>query len=437
MIEPREFLTRLFHSGVEAADPRRATRQAVSEIRDLASSSLVIAAGKGAHAMASGALDALRQRGATVTHGLVVAHEPDASASHGLDAVEGDHPLPAERSLAAADGLSSVVSRSDGDEDALVLISGGATSLIAAPVAGLSTRDLRAAFESLLASGADITVMNAVRKRLLRFGAGRLALALRSRRVHCLIASDVVGNDVASIASGPCVPDSGSASEARARARDAGAWTSLPGAVRQIIDAMADGAMPDSPPADHPRFRTTDVRIIIDRNIAVEGVVKACMDRGAVAQVIDEPLTGEAAIAGDRIAAELLKRKRNTVPECVVWSGETTVSLKPGSGPGGRCQELALACARRLADVGPTAVGVTVLAAGTDGRDGPTDSAGAVVESTTWSRIRRAGVDPGAALRDHSSYGALEAAGALLKTGPTGTNVNDLVIGLIVPKRSS
>ena len=123
---------------------------------------------------------------------------------------------------------------------------------------------------------------------------------------------------------------------------------------------------------------------------------------------------------------------RTTVSQCVIWTGETTVSLGASREPGGRCQEFALACAGTLENAGPLGSGITVLAAGTDGRDGPTDAAGAIVDALTWTAIRNSGIDPAVALRHHASYAALDAAGALLKTGPTGTNVNDLVVALLL-----
>jgi glycerate-2-kinase len=142
-------------------------------------------------------------------------------------------------------------------------------------------------------------------------------------------------------------------------------------------------------------------------------------------------LSGEATDAGREFASQLLSRERH-LDDCVIWSGETTVSLGPKPGSGGRCQEFALACAMSLEAAGPVARGITVLAAGTDGRDGPTDAAGAIIDATTCEAMRRTGIDPAAALRAHDSYRALGAAGALLKTGPTGTNVNDLVIALLL-----
>lgn len=429
VIEPREFLTRVFQAGVAAADPRRATRQAVVELDDLAPSAWVLAIGKGAHRMASGAVDALGDRGLAVAGGLVVANEQDTDATHGLEACAGDHPTPGPGSVAAADHLAEVAARVTNESDAIVLVSGGATSLIAAPVDGVTESDLREAFSALLGSGVDIGLMNAVRKRLLRFGAGRLALALGSRRTHCLIASDVIGNDPAFIASGPCVPDTSTAFETRQRLQSGKAWGLLPQPVREFLEAMAEGRAPDVPRSDHPRFARTSARIILDRTDAERGAA-AEADRNTVAVTVRaQPLEGEASIAGRRFVSELLA-SRDHGRRCTIWSGETTVTLGTARSAGGRCQEFALASAIGLEEAGDKARGLTILAAGTDGRDGPTDAAGSIVDSSTCSQIRARGTDPAAALRRHESYHALDSVGALLKTGPTGTNVNDLVLGL-------
>ena len=426
LLEPREFLTEVFRAGVAAADPRAVTREAVTRLEPLDLPVWIIAIGKGAHGMASGAIEALRERSTPIAGGLVVAHDPDESATHGLEAIEGDHPTPSKQSFAAADRISEIASRTTGDADALVLVSGGATSLIAAPVPPLTEQDLRESFEVLLGSGVDIGLMNAARKRLLRFGAGRLALALGTRRIHCLIASDVVGNDLASIASGPCVPDRTTARETRERLRAAGAWEGLPLSATRLIDDMVEGRAHDVPAADHPRFSTTSASVILDRTHAERGAVEEAMKRGVTVEVRPEPLSGDAATAGRQYVTTLDRREK---PHCVIWSGETTVTLGGVSGHGGRCQEFALACAIELESA--KAAGITILAAGTDGRDGPTDAAGAIVDSKTCEYIRARGVDPVESLRTHNSYDALNNVKAILKTGPTGTNVNDLVISVL------
>ena len=435
MIDPRPFLVQTFLAGVAAADPRRATRTAVSDIADLTPSVTVIAAGKGAHLMASGAVEALQSRDIVVGSSIVIAHDAGTQSTHGQESVEGDHPVPDSRSFAAAARLHEVVSNANSSDDAIVLISGGATSLIASPVAGLSTDQLQATFQALLSSGADINTMNAIRKRLLRFGAGRLALTLGSRRIYSLIASDVVGNDLGSIASGPCVADSSTAFEAKMRAVDAGAWESLPHAARSLIEDMAAGRIPDSATADHPRFASTTVQIILDRHVASAGAAEAAKAAGLAVEVVDEAVKGEAALAGARLVGTLpLVRPSGDQAACIIWSGETTVTMDSPGGKGGRCQELALAAAKSLAGAGSAAGHVTLLAAGTDGRDGANDSAGAIVDSSTWLAIEQSGRNPDHALRSHNSYDALDGVNALLKTGPTGTNVNDLIIALVMPR---
>lgn len=429
MIEPRDFLTRVFRAGVAAADPQRAARQAVSVLDDLVLPVWVIAVGKGANRMASGAVEALRERRVPIAGGLVVANEEDPQAIHGLETRVGDHPTPGAGSFAAASRLAEVATRAGSDSDAIILVSGGATSLMAAPVRGIAEDVLQETFGALLGSGADIGLMNAVRKRLLRFGAGRLAISLGTRRIHCLIASDVIGNDPASIASGPCVPDASTALETQWRLRDSGSWESLPQPTREFLEAMADGRVPDVPPADHPRFATTSVRIILDRTDAERGAAASAEQLGASVEIVPTALTGDAAAAGKQFAAGLLRRSGNPA-HCIIWSGETTVNLGASQALGGRCQEFALAAGLRLEEGGRGAAELTILAAGTDGRDGPTDAAGAIVDATTCERIRGNGMEPGAALHQHNSYAALSSVGALLKTGSTGTNVNDLVIAL-------
>jgi glycerate-2-kinase len=212
----------------------------------------------------------------------------------------------------------------------------------------------------------------------------------------------------------------------------AGAWESLPSAARSLIEGMAGGRIPDSAPADHPRFATTNVQIILDRHVATAGAAQAAKSAGLAVEVFEAPVKGEASMAGARIVGEIVRRPRAQGPECLIWSGETTVTLDAPGGKGGRCQELVLAAAKTLADASSSGIVATLLAAGTDGRDGPNDSAGGVVDGSTWSAIGQHGINPELALRRHTSYEALDSVGALLKTGATGTNVNDLVIALLL-----
>jgi glycerate-2-kinase len=432
--DPTRLLVEWFKAAVAAADPRRATADAVHALTNLAGTVSVIAVGKGAHAMASGAVEALSDLGVHVDGGLVVAHSAADDATHGLDVAIGDHPVPGSGSFEAARRLGAVLAAVPRSDDAIVLVSGGATSLVAGPVEGLRGDDVTALFKALLASGADIEVMNAIRKRVLRWGAGRLAVALHARRVHCLVASDVPGNDAAFIASGPCVPDEMTAAAVLVRAERAGVLPVLPPAVVSLIKQHVAGLRDETPKPSHPRFRTTTTQVILDRHVAVDGATASARAAGVDVTVYDAPLTGDAALAGAAIATRALDTAADSSgggPRLIAWSGETTVELDAGSGTGGRCQELALAAACMLDRAGERARPVTILAAGTDGRDGPTDAAGAVVGYKTWERIAAAGIDPEAALAHHDSHQSLDAVGALLRTGPTGTNVNDLVLALV------
>jgi glycerate-2-kinase len=210
---------------------------------------------------------------------------------------------------------------------------------------------------------------------------------------------------------------------------------SLPYELTAHLRRVADGEEPETPKPGNPAFRTVETQILLDNESAVRAAQSEAIRSGFVVGARPAPLEGEAAAAGRAIASEFLRLASDRSaavgdrPVVAVWGGETIVTFANTSdGRGGRCQELALACANSLSDAGESADGILVLAAGTDGRDGPTDAAGAVVDAGTWARIRAAGRDPSRDLANHDAHAALKAAGALLVTGATGTNVNDLVI---------
>ena len=432
---------RLYRAGIAAADPYVATRASVVA-STFGARTWIIAAGKGAVAMARGGVDALADGGRTSVGGLVVAPAETPATAQGvppLPLVTGDHPFPLEASQAAADALGTVVRLVRRGDDVLVLISGGATSLLAAPVDGVSRHGMRALFDGLLGSGAPIGVMNAFRKRILRWGAGRLAMALDGARVHCLIASDVIGDDVAIIASGPCASDPLRACDLVDLADRLHLWPHIPPEVRDFLDATSAGARAETPKSGDLGARWPGARIILNNASALDGIADAAR-RVPIERVHIAPtaLEGNARDTGDAIAraavAYATERRASlgASTACLIWGGETTVRLNDApQGGGGRSQEVALAAARALHDEGSAALGVTILAAGTDGRDGPTDAAGAVVDASSWSRITAAGRNPLVDLEAHRSYVALDACGALLRIGLTGTNVNDVVIALV------
>ncbi|CAN5875198.1 DUF4147 domain-containing protein [soil metagenome] len=394
----------------------------------------IIALGKAAHRMAHAAVDILAERGAEPSGGLVVAPESAPAPHPSLDVVAGDHPEPGPRSLAAARALTEVTSRAAQGEEVWVLLSGGTTSLLGAPIDGITPDELTDLYALLLGSGLDITAMNRIRKRFSRWGAGRLALALAPARVRVYVVSDVIGDDLASIGSGPCVPDIATAADVRELLQRSGLWNKIPDSARRQVREAEAGTMAETPKPGDPAFGRVTLELIASNGLALEAAAKRAAELGLAPLVFDTPLAGEASAAGASVAATLLQdRATGDIPQpdrkrCFIWGGETTVTLgAAATGLGGRCQELALACARALAGAPP---GIALLAAGTDGRDGPTDAAGAIVDGHTWQAVAAADRDPARDLAAHDAYRALDAAGVLLRPGLTGTNVMDVVIGV-------
>jgi glycerate 2-kinase len=394
----------------------------------------IIALGKAALPMAQAAVDFLRQRNLDPAGGLVVTPAGAAAPHPALRVAVGDHPEPGPGSLAAAEALAAVAPRAAAGGEVWVLLSGGTTSLLGAPVEGISPGELTHLYSLLLASGLDITAMNRIRKRFSRWGGGRLALALAPARVRVYIVSDVIGDDVAAIGSGPCVPDPTTAAEVHRLLEESGLWERIPQPARRQVALAEAGQMAETPKPGDQAFARVTLELIASNGLALEAAAKRAAELGLAPVVSNTPLAGEASAAGTSVAATLLQDcAGRDIPQpdrkpCWIWGGETTVTLGTApTGLGGRCQELALAAARSLNGASP---GIALLAAGTDGRDGPTDAAGAIVDGRTWASVSAAGRDPARDLAAHDAYRALDAAGALLRPGLTGTNVMDLVIGV-------
>jgi glycerate 2-kinase len=432
---PRDLLIELYQAATAAVDPAPALSTCLARLeRDVPRRPWVLALGKAAAPMARAAVETLAAWGTQPAGGLAVGPAHHATPHAAIRVVPGDHPEPGAGSLAAAEALGQTAGLVAAEDEVWVLLSGGASSLLGSPVDGVSPDELRALYSLLLGSGLDITAMNRIRKRFSRWGGGRLARALAPARVRVFIVSDVIGDDLASIGSGPCVPDPASASDVRRMLEEADLWDRVPASVRRALLASETGETAETPKPGDPAFARVTHELIASNRLAVEAAARRAAELGLAPEVAETPLAGEASAAGASIAAtlsqhcgpaEMPQRSRR----CFIWGGETTVTLGDAPpGLGGRCQELALAAARTLEGVRP---GVALLAAGTDGRDGPTDAAGAVVDGETWRAVARAGRDPARDLAAHDAYRALDAAGALLRTGLTGTNVMDVVIGIV------
>jgi len=433
----RALLEDLYAAAIAAAAPGPALERALADSSDPGTRPVrLFALGKAAFPMAQAAVGSLRRLGRAPAGGLVVPPAAGPAPHPLLEVVVGDHPEPGSRSLAAAEALARATAQVGPGDEAWVLLSGGATSLLGAPVEGLTPDDLTALYSLLLGSGLDIVAMNRIRKRFSRWGGGRLAAALAPARVRVFIVSDVIGDDLASIASGPCVPDPTTAADVRAALEHAGLWNRLPGPLRQLVVRAVERRIPETPKPGDPAFARVETRLIASNRLALEAAAARATALGLAPRLMDPVLSGEAAETGRRVAATVLTYCHGSgsqpppSPPCLIWGGETTVTLGPApSGLGGRSQELALAAAQVLAGA-PDRSAPAILAAGTDGRDGPTDAAGAVVDPTTWEAIRRAGRDPARDLLGHDAYPALDAVGSLLRPGLTGTNVMDVVFGL-------
>lgn len=400
---------RLFEAGVKAVEPGRAVAQALEAWSPPAPGAggrlVVVALGKAAGAMTRAALETVQPSVA-----LAVTNHGNADPVAGAEIRMAGHPVPDADGLRAAQAVQDVAQALTARDRLLVLLSGGGSALLPAPVAGVSLQDKITVSRSLLACGADITEMNLVRQQLSRLKGGGLLRAAAPAEVHALILSDVIGDDLRVVASGPTAAPLGTRADARAVLRRHGLWPDLPEAVRAHLQQSQDPALP----GEMPRAQN---RLIGSNAMALQAMAR----HDPAAHAASQPLCGDVADAA-RAVLDRVSGHRGTW----LFGGETTVRLR-GDGRGGRNQELALRVAllaRARGIAGPW----VFLSGGTDGRDGPTDAAGAVVDDDTISRIAAAGIDPEAALARNDSYTALAAAGDLLMTGPTGTNVADLQV---------
>ena len=394
----------------------------------------VVGGGKAAVAMTAALHTILGER---LTGGLVVTKYgyTDRRLDAGpVDVVEAGHPLPDEAGVAGTRRMADLLTGTTGRDLVLAVISGGGSALLTLPAKGLTLTDLQKTTDLLLRSGATIVELNAVRKHLSQIKGGGLARLAGGAPVVSLILSDVVGDPLDAIASGPTAPDP---------TTFAGAWgvlerydlvERLPPAVRAWLRAGLDGRVPDAPKPGAAWFQRVQNVIVGSNRLAAEAAVEAARAWGLNALLLSTFVEGEArqvAHVAAAFARELVSYDRPVPrPACLVWGGETTVTVR-GQGKGGRNQELALSAALAMEGL----PGVVLVALGTDGTDGPTDAAGAVASGETVARARALGLDPVAYLEDNDAYPFFDALGDLVRTGPTGTNVNDLLFIFAFPQK--
>lgn len=410
--DPRAFLESLFSVAVAAADPEKVLAANLPEKPK--GRTVVIGAGKGAAQMAR-AFERLWDGPLT---GVIVTRYGYAVACKHIEVLEAAHPVPDDSGLLASGRLMAAVRGLTEDDLVVALVCGGGSALLPAPAGDLTLADEIAVNRALLASGAPISAMNAVRKQVSRIKGGRLAALAHPARVVSLVVSDIPGDNPALVASGPTIADASTRADALRlieRYR-----LDLPEAVMRHIEGGKD----EPPLPSDARFTRNEVKLVASAAVSLEAAAAAASKAGVEAVILSDAIEGEAAEVGRvhaAIAAEVVRRNRPfRKPVVILSGGETTVTIK-GKGKGGRNGEflLSFACATDGLE------GLSALAADTDGIDGSEDNAGAFADGTTVARLARQGKDAAEFLGRNDSWTAFDALGDLFVPGPTGTNVND------------
>ncbi|OLC15977.1 MAG: hypothetical protein AUH29_06500 [Candidatus Rokubacteria bacterium 13_1_40CM_69_27] len=381
---------------------------------------LVLGCGKAGGAMARAVEGVLGDR---IADGFVVVKDGHTAPTRRIRLAQAGHPVPDGRGQAAAARLLELAGAAGAGDLVIFLISGGGSALTPAPAPPVTLEEKQAVTTLLLAAGATINELNAVRKHLSLFKGGRLARAAAPAMVLTLILSDVIGDPLDVIASGPTAPDPTTFADALAVLTRRAVRERVPASVLARLEAGARGEVEETPKPGDPVFERVTNLVIGNNALTVDAAAAEARRLGFDPDVLTRALEGEAR----EVARDLVARARRLrPPACLIAGGETTVTVR-GRGRGGRCQEFALTAALELRPQ----EGLVALAAGTDGTDGPTDAAGALVDAGTLGRGQAGGLDPRASLEDNNANAFLRASGDLVITGPTNTNLLDLYILLL------
>lgn len=446
----RENAVSIFRAGIAAADPYKAVKKCLfagdhhieillnlddSKQKRLGRWSKVhlIAFGKAACAMAQAAQEIIPAH-MLAGRGIAVTNYENETPIDNVDVIGASHPLPDEAGLKGAQLIAAHVRNAQKDELVLALISGGGSALIPYPVDQITLQEKIATTDLLLACGATINQINCVRKHLSQIKGGGLARMAMPADLHALILSDVLGDDLSSIASGPTVPDNTTFSNAIEVFKSKGVWGRVPANVQHYLEQGKLGNVAETPKPGDDAFKNTSYTLIGSNSISLNAALQTAIDMGYETKLYSDNLCGEARDEAGKLALyarTLINNGGISKPVALLAGGETTVTLK-GNGLGGRNQEMALAFAIAAEKLGLTG-NWTFLSGGTDGRDGPTDAAGGIVDQGTIKRMTQAGINPVELLENNDAYTALKSSNDLLDTGATGTNVADLQILLIHP----
>lgn len=435
----RQHARHIFQAGLKAVDPAASIERTLRRQDDRLMIGdhcfdlnrfgriYVVAIGKAAARMAQTVEPIL---GDALTAGLAITKDEHGLPLDRIELREASHPVPDERGVQAAQEVMALLSDTRNDDLVLCLMSGGGSALLPCPVDGVTLADKGELTRQLLACGADIAEINSLRKHLSRLKGGGLARQTAPATVVSLILSDVVGDPLDVIASGPTVPDSSTFSEAWNSLEHHGLLETVPSSIRSYLQQGCEGSIPDTPKPGDALFDKVTNHLIGTNRMAVEAAAQKARSLGYQTLILSTTITGETrdvAMMHGALAREIHQTGQPIPrPACLLSGGETTVTLT-GHGKGGRNQEFALAAAPEIAGL----EGTLVLCGGTDGTDGPTDAAGALADGETLQRSRALGLDLQQALDGHDAYPFFAALDDLLMTGPTGTNVMDLRLVLV------
>lgn len=433
--ELRKAAGEIFQAALDAANPGVAIKRhlrregdrllANGEVYDLTQGSVyVVGAGKAAAAMAAAVEEFLGDR---VLDGVVVVKDGHSLPLRRVRVHEASHPVPDARGVEGTAAMLALLDQTRPEDLVIVLISGGGSALLPAPVEVTTLAEKQAITRELLACGATIEEINTIRKHCSRVKGGQLARAIRPASCLTLVLSDVIGDPLDAIASGPTVPDPTTYDDARAILRRYGIEDRVPASIRRHLERGAQGEVPETPTVGDPCFDRARNLIVGNNLQSLRAARERAGSLGFHTLLLTTALQGESREVARALAALLLEVRRSghplSPPACFLLGGETTVTVR-GKGKGGRNQELVLAAAIAIAGVED----VVVFSAGTDGTDGPTDAAGAVADGETWARAKQIGLDPQGALQENDSYYFFRGIGDLIQTGPTLTNVMDVTL---------
>jgi glycerate 2-kinase len=432
MVLDHKKLADMFYAALQAVDPYKSTSLYTDKIRSIFQSGkykrlMVIGFGKASCPMAKSIEDQLFD---FTDSGIVITkykHCPSPNMLKKIRIYEAGHPVPDENGLIATEAIINLLKGVDKNILLICLISGGGSALFVSPYEGITLNEKQKVTELLLKAGANISELNTVRKHISKVKGGRLAEIAYPAKIISLILSDVIGDKFDVIASGPTAPDKIKYNEVLNVLEKYGLIALTPTSVLDILHKGANGLIPETPKEGDKAFRNVENIIIGNNRKALEAAKTKAEKLGFHAEILSSEISGEASDVGRWFAKKAIEAKgKEQRAKCLISGGETTVTVK-GNGLGGRNMELALSFAMEIEGID----GITLLSAGTDGTDGPTDAAGAIVDGETIKKAKAAGLNPEEYLKNNDSYNFFKKIDGLFVTGPTGTNVMDVQILII------